>query len=191
MRKTSAIITVLMMSFVLVACSGKSVREGVGVDDRNAGQTGDGSSSTGINDQNSGGGQSIGGDDASGTAGGSGGDGDQLAMLLNQVTIYFDYDSASLTAESRAVVEAHAGNMGGNPGLALMLEGHADERGTREYNVALGEERAQNVARLMQALGVNSTRMETVSYGEERPAMIGDGEESWGKNRRVELVYTN
>lgn len=189
MRKISAIITVLMMSFLLAACSGKSVREGVGVDERNTGENGSGSSSTGINDGTAGGGQNVGSDGTDGTAGS--GDGTGALDPLSQMVIYFEYDSASLTEESREVVEAHASNMGGNPNMVLLLEGHADERGTREYNVALGEERAQSVARLMQALGVEGGRLGTVSFGEERPAMIGDGEESWGKNRRVELVFTN
>lgn len=191
MTKISAIATVLMMSFVLAACSGKSVREGVGVDERNTGDgTNGGISSTGINDGTSGGGQNVGSDGTSGSGSGDG-SGDGTVDPLNVRTLYFEYDSAELTTESREVVEAHAGNMGSNVGLALILEGHADERGTREYNVALGEERAQNVARLLQALGVESARVETVSYGEERPAMIGDGESSWSKNRRVELSYTN
>jgi len=105
--------------------------------------------------------------------------------------IYFEYDSADITAESQAILEAHASNLIINPGIRLTLEGHADERGTREYNLALGERRAKSVSRVLQVLGVGEGTIQTVSYGEERPAALGHDDSAWGMNRRVELLYGN
>lgn len=99
---------------------------------------------------------------------------------------YFDYDSSSLSDDARAAIDAHVALMmadGGN----LRLEGHTDERGTREYNLALGERRANAVRDYMVASGVPGYRVETISYGEENPVAYGSGESSWSKNRRVEI----
>ena len=111
---------------------------------------------------------------------------DPAGVLANRV-IYFDYDSSEVRAEDQALVEAHANYLAQNPGQQVLLEGHADERGSREYNVALGERRALAVGRLMQLLGVSDTQMRTVSYGEENPVAFGTGEANWSQNRRVEL----
>ena len=111
--------------------------------------------------------------------------------LLALRVIYFEYDSADITAESQAILEAHASNLIINPGIRLTLEGHADERGTREYNLALGERRAKSVSRVLQVLGVGEGTIQTVSYGEERPAALGHDDSAWGMNRRVELLYGN
>lgn len=113
---------------------------------------------------------------------------DPAGVLANRV-IYFDYDSSEVRAEDQALVEAHANYLAQNPGRQVLLEGHADERGSREYNVALGERRALAVGRLMQLLGVSDTQMRTVSYGEENPADDGHDEIAWAANRRVELNY--
>lgn len=99
---------------------------------------------------------------------------------------YFDYDSSSLSDDARAAIDAHVALMmadGGN----VRLEGHTDERGTREYNLALGERRANAVRDYMVASGVPGYRIETISYGEENPVAYGSGESSWSKNRRVEI----
>lgn len=99
---------------------------------------------------------------------------------------YFDYDSSSLGDEARAAIDAHVAlMMSGNANVRL--EGHTDERGTREYNLALGERRANAVRDYMVASGVPSYRIETISYGEENPVAYGSGESSWSKNRRVEI----
>lgn len=110
------------------------------------------------------------------------------ADLLSQSTIYFAYDSSELDAESQAVAEAHASYMRDNSSR-VVLEGHADERGTREYNLALGERRAQSVASVFEALGVNMGNIENVSYGEENPVAEGHDESAWRLNRRVEIRY--
>ncbi|MEM7404874.1 MAG: peptidoglycan-associated lipoprotein Pal [Pseudomonadota bacterium] len=114
---------------------------------------------------------------------------DDPNSLLSSRVIYFDYDSSDVRAEDQALVEAHANYLAQNPGQRVLLEGHADERGSREYNVALGERRALAIGKLMQLLGVSDTQMRAVSYGEERPAEPGHDEGSWALNRRVELVY--
>ena len=99
---------------------------------------------------------------------------------------YFEFDSSSLTEDARAQVDAHVQALLGNND-SVRLEGHTDERGTREYNLALGERRANAVRDYMVANGVPSYRIETISYGEENPVAYGSGESNWQQNRRVEL----
>lgn len=111
------------------------------------------------------------------------------ADLLAQTRIYFAFDSSSIDDESRAIIEAHAAHLSANPQIRVTLEGHGDERGTREYNLALGERRAQAVEKLMRALGVGSNRVTTVSYGEEKPIDAEHNESAWRQNRRVEIQY--
>jgi len=99
---------------------------------------------------------------------------------------YFDYDSYNLNPDAVSALDAHISAMQGNE-ANVRLEGHTDERGTREYNMALGERRANAVRDYMVVNGVSSYRIETVSYGEERPIAYGSGESNWAQNRRVEL----
>lgn len=103
-------------------------------------------------------------------------------------TFYFEFDSAVLKPEARAALIAHAEYIRNNA-ASVRLEGHADERGSREYNMALGERRANSVRDFLVLQGVSSSAIETVSYGEERPAQTGSSEFAWSKNRRVELKY--
>ena len=103
--------------------------------------------------------------------------------------IYFDYDSSEVQAQYRPVVEAHAKYLAANPNVSMTLEGHADERGSREYNLALGERRAESVKQQMTILGASSAQIKLVSYGEERPAVDGHDDYSWSQNRRVEIIY--
>ncbi|MDR2213603.1 MAG: peptidoglycan-associated lipoprotein Pal [Pseudomonadales bacterium] len=109
----------------------------------------------------------------------------QQALAKN--VFYFAFDSSELSAEDRNALVYHAEELKANPTRRIRLEGHADERGTREYNLALGERRAQAVERYLQAQGVSATQLETISYGEERPAQTGTTEASYSANRRVEL----
>ncbi len=102
--------------------------------------------------------------------------------------VYFDFDKYDLTAESRAVLLAHADKLKG-ASVAVRLEGHADERGSREYNMALGEKRANAVRDFLVTQGVNGSSLETVSFGEEQPAVVGSDDASWAQNRRVEVKY--
>lgn len=103
--------------------------------------------------------------------------------------VYFDYDSYAIRAEFQSVVEAHAKFLKANPARKIALEGHTDERGGREYNLALGQKRAEAVRRAMGVLGVAESQMEAVSFGKEKPAANGGTEESMAKNRRVEISY--
>jgi peptidoglycan-associated lipoprotein len=115
---------------------------------------------------------------------------EQSEGALSNRTIYFEFDSAKLTSESIAILETHGSFIAGNGEVTVRLEGHADERGSREYNIALGDRRAQSVRRVLLFQGASTDQIETVSYGEEQPAMSGHTEEAWAKNRRVELIYT-
>jgi peptidoglycan-associated lipoprotein len=103
--------------------------------------------------------------------------------------VYFDYDSFEVRGEFTAVLEANARYLKANPSRKVALEGHTDERGGREYNLALGQKRAEAVRRSMALLGVTESQMEPVSFGEEKPATMGGDESSFAKNRRVELTY--
>ena len=103
--------------------------------------------------------------------------------------IYFEYDRAEIKPEFVAIVTAHAKYLNLNASNKVRLEGHSDERGSREYNIGLGERRAQAVRRALMLQGVTEAQITTVSYGEERPAVQGSDEAAYAKNRRVELVY--
>ena len=103
--------------------------------------------------------------------------------------VFFETDSTLLTATARQTLTGQAQWLLRYPNYPITIEGHADERGTREYNMALGERRAVAVARVLMVSGVKSGQIETISYGEEKPAMVGHNRESWAQNRRVELKY--
>ncbi len=135
-------------------------------------------------------GNNLGGQALGGQTGGQVGQvvGGPSASLTDR-TVYFDFDSAEIRPESRSVVEAHARYLGSDPAAATVLEGHADERGTREYNIALGERRGEAVRRLMSAYGVSFQQIRVLSYGEERPSELGHDETSYTRNRRVEITY--
>jgi peptidoglycan-associated lipoprotein len=105
--------------------------------------------------------------------------------------VYFDFDSSEIRPEFVSVIAAHAHAMARNASVRVRLEGHTDERGSPEYNIGLGERRAQAVRRALMLQGVTDAQLATVSYGEERPALPGQGEEAWAKNRRVEFIYLN
>lgn len=111
------------------------------------------------------------------------------SALLQTLVIYFDFDQADIKPEFTQVIQAHGQRLATNQSLQVRLEGHTDERGSREYNIGLGERRAQSVRRALMLNGANASQITTVSYGEERPAATGSDEESWRLNRRVELVY--
>jgi peptidoglycan-associated lipoprotein len=109
--------------------------------------------------------------------------------LLATRVIYFDFDQSTVRSEYLDVIQAHADYLAANPQAVVRLEGHADEKGSREYNLGLGENRANSVRSLMLAQGVSDNQLVVVSYGEERPAAFEQNEESWALNRRVELIY--
>ena len=111
---------------------------------------------------------------------------DTLATIGN--TVYFSYDSAALDGNSKGTLFRQAAFLNANPALTVTIEGHCDERGTREYNLALGERRAAAARDYLLAQGVDPARIKVISYGKERPAMAGSNEESWAKNRRAATV---
>ena len=102
--------------------------------------------------------------------------------------IYFEYDSALLTPRAQQTLRDKAQFMKDSPGVQIIIEGHCDERGTNEYNLALGEQRARTTQQYLEALGISASRITTVSYGEERPVEIGNTEEAWAKNRRAHFL---
>jgi peptidoglycan-associated lipoprotein len=109
------------------------------------------------------------------------------AAAGSQRIVYFDFDSFVIKNDYKAMLDAHAQALTANRGKRMAIEGHADERGGREYNLALGQKRAGAVLASLKLLGANEGQMEAVSFGEERPAATGSGEEAWAKNRRAEL----
>lgn len=115
-----------------------------------------------------------------------------VAMAVSQPAesiVYFDFDESVIKAEWRDLLSSHAKYLLANPEINLILEGHCDERGTREYNIALGERRAKAVKRFLASKGLEDSRLEIVSFGEEKPAEAGHDEAAWAKNRRVEVKY--
>ena len=114
---------------------------------------------------------------------------DDPESLLSVRIIYFDYDSSTVLSQFEEIIQSHAGFLQANPDVTTTLEGHADERGSREYNLALSERRANAVKKQLVVLGASPNQIRTVSYGEERPADPGHDEQAWSLNRRVEFVY--
>lgn len=129
--------------------------------------------------------------DASGLPGYGAGEGPGEGALGADSVVYFDFDSSEIRPEFAGVISAQARRLTGNPSLRMRLEGHTDERGSREYNIALGERRAQAVRRALMLQGVADAQLITVSYGEERPAVEGADEGAYAKNRRVEFRPAN
>lgn len=109
--------------------------------------------------------------------------------ILSKRVIYFEYNQDTVKSEFTAVIQAHAKYLTDNRGRKIRLEGHADERGSREYNMALGQRRGEAVRRATTILGVGADRIETVSFGEDKPRSTGHDEAAWAQNRRVEIVY--
>jgi len=109
--------------------------------------------------------------------------------VLGQRSIFFDYDSYLVRGDARAVVQNHAGYLVKNSGRRIIIQGNTDERGGTEYNLALGQKRAEAVRKSLVALGVTETQMEAVSLGENKPAATGTDEAAWAKNRRSDIVY--
>lgn len=115
----------------------------------------------------------------------------ELAAQLGVKTFHFDYDSSSIPSKDYTALRAHAAYLSKNAGARVRVEGHTDERGTREYNLALGERRAKAVAVFLTSNGAKSNQLEVISYGEENPVASGESESAWAQNRRVELEYTS
>ncbi len=175
------LLLVVSLAGLLFGCSNEQVKEEepVTVEDLS-------SNAANVNVTDESGAQAYGTDDNS-TSGFDALDDPQSALSIR--IIYFEYNSNEISSEYRSAIEAHAAYLSQNPSTTITLEGHADERGSREYNLALGESRAQAVKQQMLILGASSSQIRLVSYGEERPAIDGHDESSWQQNRRVEILY--
>lgn len=110
--------------------------------------------------------------------------------ILSKRSVYFDYDSNAVKDEFRGLVQAHSRYMSDKRESRVRIEGNCDERGSREYNLALGQRRAESVKKVMTVLGVSDGRIETTSYGEEKPVATGHDEQSWAQNRRADIKYS-
>ncbi len=133
------------------------------------------------------------GADTSGTGGDGMGDGEFFDDTMEELgsVIYFEFNSSDVRAQDQDLVAAHAIALNADSYVSVRLEGHADERGSREYNIGLGERRAQAVRQMLMIQGVGASQIQTVSFGEERPDSMGSSESDYAQNRRVEIKYTN
>ena len=181
LRKTNLLIT-LAMALFLTACAGTGKKDSGTLD-------------SGANSSASTNGAGGAGDFDPNNAWGSGYTQDQLLALgidrnpLEYDTVFFEYDSSQITERSQIIIAAHAKSLASQSGKNVVLEGHTDERGTREYNLALGERRAVSVQNVMNSIGAGSNAVSAVTYGEERPVQVGQSPESWSANRRVQILY--
>jgi peptidoglycan-associated lipoprotein len=114
---------------------------------------------------------------------------DDPNAYVSKRVVYFDFDRSEVKDNFRAIVAAHGKYLASRPDSKVTIEGHADERGTREYNIALGERRIAAVKRILTLQGASSAQVNAMSYGEERPAALGHDENAWGLNRRAEFIY--
>lgn len=170
MFKQILVSSVVVASLALTACasSGKKNAPPPAPPVNNSGMSGYGASDSSVN--------------GTGLSGGS------LADLANKKTVYFEYDSSDLTSEGQAVAAAWAKYLAANPSVRVRLEGNTDERGTREYNVSLGEHRGNSVQAALTAGGASASQISVVSYGEEKPVAAGHDESAYAQNRRVDIV---
>jgi peptidoglycan-associated lipoprotein len=176
MNRTLCLTLLLCLSFVVGGCAGK--KEAV-KPPASAGETVPSSAGTTTGAPTS----------QAGTAEALAGAGSAEAAALAKTAIYFDFDSSEIRPEFAATIAAHGRKLAGDHALKVRLEGNTDERGSAEYNVALGERRAQAVKRALLLQGATDGQLSTVSYGEERPVAAGHDEQAWAQNRRVDIVY--
>jgi peptidoglycan-associated lipoprotein len=111
--------------------------------------------------------------------------------ILAKRSVYYDFDKSVIKPEFRPMIEAHAGYLREHPQATVRVEGNCDERGSREYNLALGQRRADSVRKMLRLLGVAEQRVETTSWGEEKPRAAGHDEAAWAQNRRSDVIYTH
>ncbi len=176
MKNLYYIVLALVFAVGVAACGGGASVKDAPVDEQSTS-----SAETGTADSGSATGESI-----------SEGSTQMVAMAGERPTVmrvHFEFDSSAIDSESQALIEAHAAYLADNPDVLLGLEGHADERGTREYNLALGERRGQAVRRILRLLGIDGQRLTATSYGEENPIATDHNESAWRLNRRVEFMY--
>ncbi len=196
MKLNKTLLAFAISTLLLSACSDKDEKDASLTDgSQNASSGISDASTSGLNKGSGMTGSEIGGSGMNGMSG----NGDYASTLgpefndpnnpLSKRTVYFMLDSSEVMPDFVPVIAAHAQYLIANPVQRITLEGHGDERGSREYNIALGEQRAKSVAGMMKVQGVSEGQFEIVSYGEEKPAAYGSDEEAWEKNRRVVIVY--
>jgi peptidoglycan-associated lipoprotein len=167
---------------IVAALAGCSTQPTAPVDDKSSTTTTDTSSTTTT------------GTSTSGVSGAQAGTGAMSPLkdpnnILSKRSVYFEFDSYVVEDKYKSLIEAHARYMAGNRSAKVTLQGNTDERGSREYNIALGQRRADAVKRMMTLLGVQEIAIETVSFGKEKPRREGHDEASWAENRRVDIIY--
>jgi peptidoglycan-associated lipoprotein len=195
MKLNKTLLALAISTLLLSACSDTEEKDASLTD-------GSQNAAGGINDASTSGlnkGPGMDGSEMYGSDKGMPGNGDYASTLgpefndpsnpLSKRTVYFMLDSSEIMPDFIPVITAHAQYLVANPGQRITLEGNADERGSREYNIALGEQRAKSVANMMKLKGVSESQLVIVSYGEEKPVAFGNDEAAWEQNRRVELVY--
>ena len=196
MKLNKTLLALAISTLLLSACSDTDEKDASLTDgSQNAASGINDASTSGLNKGSGMTGSEMGGSGMNGVSG----NGDYASTLgpefndpnnpLSKRTVYFMLDSSEVMPDFVPVIAAHAQYLIANPVQRITLEGHGDERGSREYNIALGEQRAKSVAGMMKVQGVSENQLEIVSYGEEKPAAFGSDEEAWEKNRRVEIVY--
>jgi len=116
---------------------------------------------------------------------------EEARMAFVNEDVYFNFDDATLTSDARMILKQKVSWLRENPGASVLIEGHCDERGTSEYNIALGQRRAQSIKTFMINAGISTSRLSTVSYGEERPVDFANNETAWAKNRRAHFIIKN
>ncbi|MCW8854793.1 MAG: peptidoglycan-associated lipoprotein Pal [Gammaproteobacteria bacterium] len=173
------IFSVLLAAVFLVACDPAQVKD----DDSAAGQTGDQTTTGGVTGDGAYSGRYM--DNVSYDRAAI----NDTGSVLAERVIYFDFDSDQISQDYQDLLSHHGKYLAANSDVSVRLEGHADERGTREYNVALGNRRAQAVRRLILLQGAAASQVSVISYGEEKPVALSHDEEAWRLNRRAELIY--
>jgi len=169
MNNVTKMVALILIGLLATGCASKAKKDGAGA---------------GVDDQSGAAGAGASGSGAFGSH-----PWDDPANPLSNRVIYFEYDSSEVAAADRETLGNHARYLAEHKDLTVTLEGHGDERGSREYNIGLGERRANAVRDLMVVQGVADTQIKTVSYGEEKPAVDGHDDAAWSQNRRVEIVY--
>jgi peptidoglycan-associated lipoprotein len=196
MRLNKTLLALAISTLLLSACSDSDEKD-TSLTDGSLNET------SGINDASTSGlnkGSGMNGSELNGSGmNGMSGNGDYASTLgpefndpnnpLSKRTVYFMLDSSEVMPDFIPVIAAHAQYLIANPGQKITLEGNGDERGSREYNIALGEQRAKSVSSMMKIKGVSDNQLNIVSYGEEKPVAFGSDESAWEQNRRVEIVY--
>ncbi|MDD2725519.1 MAG: peptidoglycan-associated lipoprotein Pal [Methylovulum sp.] len=192
MKLNNSVLILAISTLLLTACADTEDKDPSLLDGSQAG-TGIGDASTnGLNNGTGINGSEMGGSGMYGSGDGASSLGPEFSdpnNPLSKRTIYFMLDSFQIQQDFVPVIAAHSQYLLANPSQHITLEGHGDERGSREYNIALGEQRAKSVASIMKIQGVSDSQIGIVSYGEEKPAAFGNDESAWELNRRVEINY--